>query len=71
MPAVFLLLKKNFYLAELGLHCCTRAFSSFGEQGLLYSQCVSFSLQGLFLLQSMSSRGIWASAIGGSQAQLL
>lgn len=26
---------------------------------------------GLFLLQSMSSRGIWASAIGGSQAQLL
>ena len=69
MPAVFLLFKKNFYLAELGLHCCTRAFSSFGEQGLLYSQCVSS--QGLFLLQSMSSRGIWASAIGGSQAQLL
>ena len=50
MPAVFLLLKKKIYLAELGLHCCMQAFSSFGEQGLLYSQCVSFSLQGLFFL---------------------
>ena len=24
------------YLAVLGLHCCTRAFSSCGEQGLLF-----------------------------------
>ena len=24
------------YLAALGLHCCTRAFSSCGEQGLLF-----------------------------------
>ena len=25
-----------FFLAELGLHCCTWAFSSCGEQGLLF-----------------------------------
>ena len=24
------------FLAALGLHCCTRAFSSCGEQGLLF-----------------------------------
>ena len=24
------------FLAELGLHCCARAFSSCGEQGLLF-----------------------------------
>ena len=26
----------NYFLAVLGLHCCTRAFSSCGEQGLLF-----------------------------------
>ena len=25
-----------FFLAVLGLHCCTQAFSSCGEQGLLF-----------------------------------
>ena len=25
----------NLFLAALGLHCCTQAFSSCGEQGLL------------------------------------
>ena len=25
-----------FFLAELGLRCCTRAFFSFGEWGLLF-----------------------------------
>ena len=25
-----------FFLAVLGLHCCARAFSSCGEQGLLF-----------------------------------
>ena len=25
-----------FILAALGLHCCTQAFSSCGEQGLLF-----------------------------------
>ena len=35
----FIHLKKIFvylFLAALGLHCCTRAFSSCGEQGLLF-----------------------------------
>ena len=27
--------KRYLFLAELGLRCCTRAFSSCGEQGLL------------------------------------
>ena len=26
----------NLFLAALGLHCCTRAFSSCGKQGLLF-----------------------------------
>ena len=26
----------NLFLAALGLRCCTRAFSSCGEQGLLF-----------------------------------
>ena len=26
----------NLFLAVLGLHCCTRAFSSCGKQGLLF-----------------------------------
>ena len=27
----------NFFLAALGLHCCTQAFSSCGERGLLFT----------------------------------
>ena len=30
-----LFLKINLFLAALGLRCCTRAFSSCGERGLL------------------------------------
>ena len=33
-----LLLKKNSFLAVLGLHCCEQAFSSYGEQGLLLTE---------------------------------
>ena len=38
---LFLFLKKFYliyllFLAVLGLHCCMRAFSSCGEQGLLF-----------------------------------
>ena len=29
-------LKINLFLAVLGLRCCTRAFSSCGERGLLF-----------------------------------
>ena len=32
------------FLAVLGLHCCTRAFSSCGERGLLF-----VSLRGLLI----------------------
>ena len=32
LPSLFIYL----FLAELGLCCCTRAFSSCGEQGLLF-----------------------------------
>ena len=28
--------EQDFFLAELGLHYCTRAFSSHGERGLLF-----------------------------------
>ena len=65
-------LKKNFFLisllflAALGLHCCTWAFSSCSKQGLLCS-CAGFSLQWLLLLWSMGFRarklsgcGAWA-----------
>ena len=47
--ALCFLLKKKKILAALGLHCCTWAFSSCGEQGLLSSwslrasHCGSFS----------------------------
>ena len=27
----------NLFLAALGLHCCTRAFSSYSERGLLFA----------------------------------
>ena len=60
LTAAFLFM--YLFLVVLGLHCCMRAFSSFGDRGLLSFQCVSFSLQGRLLPQSMSSRGMWASA---------
>ena len=59
----------------MGLRCCTQAFSSCGEQGLLFSlRCTGFSLQWLLLLQAwavgmrasvvvargLSSCGSWA-----------
>ena len=38
-PFFFFFLKEHlfiYFLAVLGLRCCTRAFSSCGEQGLLF-----------------------------------
>ena len=32
----FFLIYVFIFLAALGLHCCTRAFSSCGERGLLF-----------------------------------
>ena len=65
------------FLAVLGLHCCTRAFSSCGERGLLF-----VALRGLLIavasLVAEHRLGMWASvvvALGlsscGSRAQLL
>ena len=32
----FILFYLFLFLAVLGLHCCTRAFSSYGDRGLLF-----------------------------------
>ena len=49
------------YLAVLGLHCCTRAFSSCGEPGApLWLQHDGFASRGLLLLRS-TGLGAWAS----------
>ena len=42
--------------AVLDLHCSAQTFSSCGERGLLYLQCVDFSLWWLLLLQSTDPR---------------
>ena len=34
---LFIYLFIYLFMAALGLHCCTRAFSSCGEQGLLFA----------------------------------
>ena len=51
-----------FFLAALGLLCCTQAFSSCGEWGLLF-----VAVRGLLiavLLQSMGSRCVGFSGCG-------
>ena len=66
-----------FFLAALGF-CCTQAFPSCGERGLLFMRCEGFSLLWLLLLQSTGSRALIAAAYGfhscgspgsGAQAQ--
>ena len=56
----------NLFLAVLDLRCCTQAFCSCGEWGLLFVtvRCVCFSLQWLLLLQSMGSRCMGFSSCG-------
>ena len=44
------------FLAALGLRCCAWAFSSCGDGSYSSLWCTGFSLQWLFLLQSMGSR---------------
>ena len=50
-------------MAALGLHCYCYgwAFSSFGEQGLLFLRCWGFSLWWLLLWSTGS--GLWASIV--------
>ena len=47
----------------LGLRCCTWAFSSCSEQGLLFVWCMGFSLQWLLLLQTTGSRHMCLAAL--------
>ena len=62
------------FLAALGLHCCTRAFSSCGEGGYSSLWCAGFSLRWLLLLRSTGSRHVGSVVVArrlsscGSQA---
>ena len=47
--ANFFLINLFLFLAALGLHCCTRAFSSCGEQGLLFVAVHGFLIAGASL----------------------
>ena len=44
-----------FVFAAVGLHCCSPALSHWGELGLLFTECVGFSVLCLLLLGSMGS----------------
>ena len=45
-----------FFLAALGLHCCTQAFSSCGKRGLLF-----FAVSGLLIAVTslVVGHGLW------------
>ena len=51
--------KFYLFLAALGLRCCTQAFSSCGEWGLLF-----VAVPGLLMLQSTGSRHVGFSSCG-------
>ena len=53
-----------FFLAALGLRYCARAFSSWGERGLLFVAVRGFLLRWLLLLQSTGSRHSGFSSCG-------
>ena len=58
---------KDFFilpLAVVGLHCCTRAFSSCGEQGALFVAMRGFSLWWLLLLWRTGSRFLSLQHVG-------
>ena len=55
-------LKIYLFLAALGLRCCTRVFSSCGEQGLFLVVVPSFSLGG-FSCCGARALGAWASVV--------
>ena len=44
-----------YLLVTLGLPCCTQAFSSCTEWGLLFVRCMGFSLWWLLLLRGTGS----------------
>ena len=49
LKIIFFNLFIYLFLAALGLPCCVRAFSSCGEQGLLFVAVRGFSLQWLLI----------------------
>ena len=64
----FLKLIYFFIFVALGLHCCRWAFSSCGEQGLLF-----LGVRGLLTVEASQSTGCRHTAVSscGTQAQLL
>ena len=42
---LFFIIINTFFLAALGLRCCARAFSSCGEQGLLFIAVASLVVE--------------------------
>ena len=52
------------FLAALGLRCCMQAFSSCGEQGLLFVAVRGLLVVGLLLLWSTGSRHVCFSSCG-------
>ena len=55
---------ESFFLAALGLCCCTRAFSSCGEQGLLFVVVHGLLIVVASLVGSMGSRRAGSSSCG-------
>ena len=50
------------FLAELGLCCCVRAFSSCGERGLLFVAVLRLLIAVAFLCGAQAL-GVWASVV--------
>ena len=56
------------FLAALGLHCCTRAFSSCGELGMLFLAVhTAFHCSGISCCRAQAL-GVCVSVVGGAQA---
>ena len=66
----FELINFILFLAALGLRCCARAFSSYGERGLLFVVVRRLLIAVVFFLQSTGSRRAGFSSCG-SRPQLL
>ena len=58
------------FLAVSGLRCCARAFSSCGQQGLLFVRCAGVSLRQLLLFWSTGSRRAGFNSCGTRAQQL-
>ena len=53
----------HLFLAALGLHCCTWAFSSCGEQGLLFAAVHRLLIAVASLCCRAGALGTWASVV--------